>query len=224
MIFAAKTQPAPPCLANEKIKASGTYRCDDVLHTIKKDFHNKCYICEQRQPTTINVEHFIPHRGNRDLEFDWDNLFYACGHCNNIKSDRGIYDNILNVTIESHEVDKKIRYHINPYPKEKAVFQAIENSEIVNNTVTLLDAVYNGTTTLKKIEAGNLRDNLLKEIRLFQDWLCKYYLEPNLPEELERIKHEIIRHLRSTSAFSAFKRWIIRDNESMRADFGEYCL
>lgn len=223
MIFAAKSQPAPPCLGIEKEKASGTYRCDDVLHSIKKDFFNKCYICEQQQPTTINVEHFIPHKGDRDLEFDWDNLFYACGHCNNIKLAKAEFDNILNVTIKAHGVDEKIRYQINPYPKEKAVFQAIDDSPIVRNTIALLNSVYNGTTTLKTIEAANVRSLLLKEIRAFQDLLFKFYDESYSEEEREDKKKEIIRHLRCTSAFTAFKRWVIRDHENIRADFEQYC-
>lgn len=223
MIFAAKSQPAPPCLAQEKVKASGTYRCDDVLHAIKKDFYNKCYICEQREPTTINVEHFIPHKGNRDLEFDWDNLFYACAHCNNIKLAQVQFDNILNVTNRLHEVDKKIRYQIKPYPKEKATFEPIDNTEAVRNTIALLNAVYNGTTTLKAIEAGNLRSLLLKEIRTFNDLLFKFYDETYTDEEKEDIRNDIIRHLRSSSAFTAFKRWIIRDLENIRPDFEQYC-
>jgi hypothetical protein len=223
MIFAAKSQPAPLCLATEKAKVSGSYRCDDVLYTIRRDFYNKCYICEQRAPITINVEHFVPHRGDHNLKFEWANLYYACGHCNNIKLAKTMFDNILDVTDVNHEVDKKIRYHINPYPKENAEFQSIENTEVVNNTVELLDAVYNGTTTLKTIEAANLRSLLLKEIRLFQELLFEYYDETYTAEEKEDIKNKIIRHLRPASGFTAFKRWIIRDNENIRADFEDYC-
>ncbi|WP_343693191.1 hypothetical protein [Chitinophaga sp.] len=223
MIFSAKSQPPPPSLATEKKKASGSYRCDDVLDTIKKDFYNKCYICEQSEPITINIEHFVPHRGNHDLKFEWANLYYACGHCNNTKLARPMFDDILDVTNANHEADKKVRYHINPYPKENAEFQPMENTEIVNNTVVLLDAVYNGTTTLKTIEAANLRSLLLKEIRLFQGLLFDYYDETYTAEEKESIKNKIIRHLRPASNFTAFKRWVIRDNENIRADFDDYC-
>lgn len=223
MIFAPKSQPAPPCLAAEEAKTNGTYRCDGVLHAIRGDFFNKCYICEQKEPTTINVEHFVPHRGNHDLMFEWNNLFYACGHCNNIKLAVAAYDDILNPTEPTHEVDRKIRYHIDPLPKEIAQFNALENTNTVNNTVALLNAVYNGTTTLKTIESANIRSRLLKEIREFQGLLFEYYDETNLPEETEAIKRRIIRHLRSSSAFTAFKRWIIRDHNAFHGDFWIFC-
>ncbi|OMP80646.1 hypothetical protein BW716_03850 [[Flexibacter] sp. ATCC 35208] len=155
--------------------------------------------------------------------FDWNNLFFACGHCNNIKLAKPIFDDILDVTQETDEVDKKIRYHINPYPKEKAEFRALENTDRVNNSVTLLDAVYNGTTTLKSIEAANVRNLLLKEIRTFQDLLFDYYDETYSAEEKEEIKQKIIRHLRPASSFTAFKRWVIRDHENLKADFEQYC-
>lgn len=219
MIHHPKTQPAPTCLAIEKAKANGNYNCERVLERIKQDFKNKCYICEYKEPTTINTEHFVPHQGDKDLKFDWNNLFYACGHCNNTKLATAEYSNILNCTVEADEVDKKIIYHIDPYPKEKAEFIAVENSEKVNNTILLLESVYNGTTELKKIESGNLRAQLLKEIRKFQDLLFEYDDDSYTPDEKAEIKANIERHLRPTSNFTAFKLWILRQNEAFRDDF-----
>ena len=85
MINIVKSQPSPECLSIEAQKKNGDYKCGEVLSRIKNDFYNKCYICETQAPTTINVEHFRPHKGNVSLKFDWNNLFYACGHCNNTK-------------------------------------------------------------------------------------------------------------------------------------------
>ena len=64
MIHLPKSQPAPVSLATEKTKASGRYNCEDVLLQIQTDFKNKCYICESKEPKAINVEHFVPHRGD----------------------------------------------------------------------------------------------------------------------------------------------------------------
>jgi 5-methylcytosine-specific restriction endonuclease McrA len=80
-----------------------------VLNRIQTDFRNKCYLCEFKAPTNINTEHFFPHKGNVDLKFDWNNLFYCCGHCNNTKGDRPEFDEILNCTIEADEIESKIR-------------------------------------------------------------------------------------------------------------------
>lgn len=221
MIYLPKSQPAPLCLSTEKAKASGTYNCKEVLEKLKDDFKNKCYICENKEPHSINTEHFKPHKGNIDLKFNWNNLFYCCGHCNNNKLARKEFDDILNCTIEK-DVDVKIKYYINPFPKEKAIITAIENSSTVNNTVVLLNEVYNGTTELKRIESANIRSKLLSEIRKFQDLLFEYYDDSYNLKEREDIKKQIIRHLRPTSNFTAFKKWIIRDNESLNGEFNGY--
>jgi len=221
MIFQAKKQPAPPCLAMEKAK-NGTYNCAGVLQQIKTDFKNKCYLCEDKEPHSINTEHFLPHRGNIDLKFEWNNLFYSCAHCNNTKLAKPQYDSILNCTIEGDKVEYKIKYHIDPFPKEKAEIKPLSNDPRVLNTVGLLLEVYNGTTALKKIESANLRSKLLKEIRAFQDLIFEFYDDSYTEEEKEELKNRIIRHLRPTSNFTAFKRWILRDSEVMSVDFAEH--
>ena len=219
MIYLPKSQPAPKCLSTEKTKVSGSYNCNDVLKRLKLDFKNKCYICETKEPHSINTEHFLPHKGNVDLKFEWNNLYYCCAHCNNTKLAVPLFDNILNCTIESDEVDKKIKYLINPFPGELADISAIENTEQINNTVELLKSVYNGKTVLKKIESANIRSKLLTEIRNFQDLLFDYFDDGFNDEEKEKIKDQIIRHLKPTSNFTAFKKWIIWGNESLVTEF-----
>lgn len=221
MIFHAKTLPGPPCLAAEKARANGTYNCDGVLELLKKDFKNKCYLCEDKEPHSINTEHFLPHKGNNDLKFDWNNLFYCCAHCNNTKLAKEKYDSILNCTIDADGVDTKIKYHIDPWPKEKAEITALVADANVANTVDLLLEVYNGTTELKKIESANLRSKLLREIRAFQDLLFEFYDDSYTNEEKTEIKNSIIRQLRPTSNFTAFKKWVLRDGE-LATDFAEY--
>ncbi|MEK7432933.1 MAG: CDK5 domain-containing protein [Cyanobacteriota bacterium] len=222
MIFLPKSQPAPISLEKEKKKVSGKYNLNDVLERLNTDFKNKCYICETKEPTSINVEHFKPHKENIDLKFDWNNLFFCCGHCNNTKLAKPEFDNILNCT-ESNNVEIKIKYHINPYPKEKANFLALENKDEINNTVKLLDQVYNGTTVLKLLESSNMRNNLLKEIIEFQNFLIKYADEEEF-EEKEKFKKAIIKHLKPSSSFTAFKRWIIRNNDFFNNKFAEYTI
>lgn len=78
MVYLEKSQPAPDCLETEKAKAYGDYKCKNVLERIKTDFKNKCYLCEYKEPVAINVEHFRPHEGDKDLKFDWNNLFWSC--------------------------------------------------------------------------------------------------------------------------------------------------
>ena len=61
------------------------YKDPVVVKQLKKDFHSKCYICEQKHFPNLNVEHFIPHLDDETLKLDWNNLYYACSRCNSIK-------------------------------------------------------------------------------------------------------------------------------------------
>ena len=105
MVYFEKSQPAPDCLEVEKDKAGGDYKCGDVLDRIKTDFKNKCYICGYKEPVTINVEHFRPHKGNNDLKFQWENLFWSCSHCNNTKLDN--YDDIIDCTDLNEDIENR---------------------------------------------------------------------------------------------------------------------
>ncbi len=220
MVFFEKSQPEPECLAIEKEKADGDYKCDNVLTKIKEDFKNKCYICEYKEPETINVEHFRPHNGNKDLKFSWDNLFWSCSHCNNTKLDK--YDDILNCTDLNDDVENKLKYIIKPFPFEEVKIEELDNSPDTLATKELLIAVYNGTTKLKTIESANLRNKLLDEIVAFQGLLYDYFLDTNSADDLEYFLIKIRGHINRASNFTAFKRWIILDNEKLRAEFEQY--
>lgn len=217
MINIEKSTPPPKCLEKEKNKANGDYKCGDVLERIKNDFFNKCYLCEFKEPPTINVEHFTPHLGNNDLKFDWNNLFWSCGHCNNTKSDR--FDNIVNCTNPEHDVENWIKYEMKPFPEEQVKITSLKNDEMVNNTVRLLVEVYNGTTPLKRIESSNIRKALLEDILDFQKQLLGYVEND---EEREHYLKRIKKHLKKSSAFTAFKRWIIKENPVLRKDFQQF--
>ena len=218
MVYFEKTQPAPASLAVEKAKTSGTYRQHDVLALLQNDFKNKCYLCEIEGLTSINVEHFVPHKGNRELEFDWNNFFFACPHCNNIKGQR---TNLLNCTALSDEVDRKICYRLETFPKKVVSIDATEPepTEKVTNTVSLLNDIYYGTTEEKKIESNNLRTKILREINVFKQLLLDYFDEKS---DKTALKAQIEEHLSSASAFSAFKRWIIWENERFTNEFGKF--
>lgn len=222
MVYFNKSQPAPSCLITEKAKKSGDYKCGDVLERIKNDFHNKCYICEYKEPVTINVEHFRPHKGNCELKFDWNNLFWSCGHCNNIKSDE--YTDIIDCTNPDEDIENRIKISIRPFPKEKVVLEQLDTETSTSSTIKLLDSIYNGTTKLKTIESVNLRNKLLKEIKEFQSYLFDYYNDEFSDDHKEFFLIHIKKHLSNKSNFTAFKRWIIKENEVLMNDFGQYFI
>jgi len=220
MVYFEKTQPSPDCLVSEKAKASGDYKCGEVLERIKLDFKNKCYICEFKEPVTINVEHFRPHKGDIELKFDWNNLFWSCGHCNNIKSDDFI--DMINCTNLNEDIENRIKVYINPFPKEKVIIEALDNTPSTISTVELLNAIYNGTTKLKTIEASNLRNSILLEIKDFQKYLFAYFEDGFAEDDKAHFLANIKKHISRSSNFTAFKRSIIRGNDVMKSEFEKY--
>lgn len=221
MLFFEKSQPAPDCLAQEKTKARGDYKCGDVLSRLQHDFKNKCYICETKAPTAINVEHFRPHKGDMDRKFDWNNLYLSCAHCNNIKG--GGYEEILDPTNPNDNIELRLRCRMKPLPFEQVKIEALDADPQTIMTGELILAVFNGTTNLKSLESSNLREKLLTEIRQFQDYLCAYFATGCSEAEKDYLGRKIETHLSNASAFTSFKRWIIRDNDKLRQEFGQFC-
>lgn len=210
MVFFEKSQPSPVTTRN--------HNTAEIIHRLENDFHNKCYICEEKAPKDINVEHFISHQDNEILKYNWNNLFLSCRHCNDIKSTD--YDNLLNCTILSDNVDTALHYYCNPMPKEYPVFKILIPSNQATQSKELLERCFNGEHTgQKKLEGSNLRSLLLKEIRRFQELLFDYE-EDKDAHYLTKIKYE----LSNKSAFTAFKRWIIRDSEYLKQEFEQYIV
>lgn len=98
MVKVERTFPAPASLEREAQKKNGSYDKADVIEQLRKDFHDKCYICEMKNLQDPQVEHLLPHKKGKypERKFDWSNLFWSCGHCNGVKNkekyDEGILD------------------------------------------------------------------------------------------------------------------------------------
>lgn len=207
MVPIRRSQPAPVCLAQEAKKGSGDYKCGDVLDRLSDDGFGKCYICENNELLSIQVEHFELHQGDKRLKFDWNNLFFSCAHCNNTKWTK--YLPMLNCCKAKDKVDRLISYRVSSFPKGEIFIVAEQHSTKVNNTVYLLEDIYSGTTKLKQIEAYNLRQKIIREMADFQQALSRDMLP------------ELTSHLRSSSPFCAFKRWVIWDNPTLLAKYSK---
>ncbi len=205
MIYIEKSQPGPGCLEEEKKKKNGDHNCGNVLERLKKDFKDKCYICEQRKLTNVQIDHFIPVKINKELKCDWNNLFYSCPNCNGIKHER---TGLLNCTKKSDKVDSAIRYLVHPMSLAQIEISIVTKNEKTENTQQLLYDVYFGNTKHKKLESSNLRDLVVKEVQNFSDELLAFE-KTTSAEDKERYYQNIINHLNNSTAFTAFKRWII---------------
>lgn len=211
-----------PLAVEDLRKASlseSSYNTENVNLALKEVFYGKCYICENKEATSYQIEHLVPHRGDKQLKYSWENLFWVCAHCNNTKL--GKYDPILDCTKDA--VEKLIAFRKKGYfgSEEKLEFTPVaEETETVKNTISLLQDVYYGTTTQKKMEARIIRRTLRKDLSKFKEYV-REYKEAESEDEKKDIACLLKRELENQSAFTAFKRWLIWDNE-MYSEIREY--
>jgi hypothetical protein len=215
MVYFEKKYPAPASL-----EKGSSYREEDVLERLYEEFHNKCYICESKGVESINIEHFAPHKESNSIrKFNWSNLFWACSHCNQIKSST---EPLLNCTVKEDRVDREIRYYIDDnLATNKVVIESLLDNIETNNSVELLNKVYCGTTDMNKFQAREKRNRLYDEVCDFTNFIQKYMRTEDKKSKkrlLEIIKDE----LSNESAFTAFKRWIIRDNPTLNQQFKQH--
>jgi hypothetical protein len=223
MINFTKSQPAPECLEKQKKLKSGKYDCPGVKDRLVKDFYDKCYICEEKDISKKVIEHFQSHRGgkDRDLMFDWNNLYLACAHCNEVKGAR--FDDILNCTNPEHKITEWIEFKIESSPFAKAEITAIEKSKLTENTVKLLNGVYNGTNLSNRFNSDSIRKKIILEIKDFQQLLSDYFYKPGLDaEDKAKLRKEIKRNLHPETPFTAFKIWIIKRTPRIEEEFMDF--
>ena len=221
MVYFQRSFPEPTCLEEEPPKPNGNYRCNAVITQLGNDFKNKCYLYEQQGPTSINIEHFREHRNNAILKLAWRNLFFACTHCNITKEAVASGKGLLDCTNANHVVDACISYRMETFPNVEAHIKIEMPRARAANSAILMHAIYNGHTTENKmLEATNRSGLLMGELTSFRRHLSKYEsLSSDNPKKL-RSRKSIIAHLQNDSAFTAFKRWIIRDNDTLWDEFG----
>lgn len=211
------TEAAIAALARAKI-SNGTYNTPEVLKALQEVFQRKCYICEEKGIEAIEIEHLHPHKNDVRLKYDWENLYLSCRHCNNTKL--GKYDPILDCC--RVDVDKLIAFRKEGYfgKSERLSFVPQTDDEETQNTCRLLRDVYYGKTPQKQMEARILRRRVRQEMSRFKESVREYYEEDG--EEKEDLRCSIIKSLKNSSPFAAFKRWLIKDNPQYCRDFLEF--
>ncbi|EGR9010487.1 hypothetical protein P3498_01535 [Vibrio parahaemolyticus] len=210
MFNVVRTELAPASLADRK-----KYDSEDVWNALKKVFHKKCYICETSEPQDINVEHFVPHEGNEDLKYAWDNLYFSCGRCNNIKLAK--YDVLLDCCNPTIDVVRAIKHlpPSTPYAKKLHV-EAQASDDKTKLTAELLDKVYNSEHTPNKaVSSAFLRKKVFDQYNLLLSQVNNYYKPMALQEEKDDAVARIKLLLKPSSPYSAFISWCIMDDEEL---------
>lgn len=213
MVKVERSKPAPKSLQIAKKKGKGSYRREDVIDRLREDFHDKCYLCETKGLQDPEVEHRLPHQNGKNLKrkYDWNNLFWSCGHCNNVKNKYYYSKNI----IDCCKVD----------PEELLVFIAADESiqiEPMNKkkrsakvTADLLNDVYNLTNTGIRLAAC---DNRVKGVFIQMNLLfnaINNYIDDSSNKDYEDTLKAL---LSRESEYAAFKRSYIRENKDLYPD------
>ena len=193
-----------------------------VQDSLKKDFHKKCYLCEE-VTRHFEVEHFFPQLSHKDLINKYSNLFYSCEKCNKLKPKK------VN-TIENEEilnccdvdVEKYIKLALNIDECKIDIFQIKNDEKLelkIENTIKLLERIYNGKNS-KSNSCEDLQQDIIDEIEIFRKIIDKYNNTRLKNSALNEIKEK----LDLKSSYSTFKRWLIKDNESLNKQFYQYII
>lgn len=119
--------------------AQSGYTCDAVKRALVLDGDQKCFICERRRDTDLQVEHLQSRINFPERENDWDNLYIACDYCNKRKSSS--HDDMLHP--DQCDVEELIDHRVD-LMSEVALFSSAQPTADVQSTIRLLSKVYNG--------------------------------------------------------------------------------
>ncbi|EBL1934438.1 HNH endonuclease [Salmonella enterica] len=202
MFNITRTYPAPDCIARNR------YNDTEVTEVLKPLFHAKCYLCERNEVQDAEVEHLIPHEGDDNLKYNWDNLFYSCSRCNGIKSNR--HKNILNCSDSSIDIFNQIICKMPSMPDDDVVVLPNINPPNLSiaNTVGLLNECYNlKNTGLRKIS----RESLIEQMFFYYSRFIEARMtlkDPSKGHSRKSDAKEILEAmLKVEHPFSIFWRW-----------------
>lgn len=207
MVKVERSFPAPPSLAQEAKKANGSYRESDVVDRLRTDFHNKCYICEIKNLQDPQVEHLLPHGNGRypERKFDWNNLFWACGHCNGVKNQPKYEAGIIDCCKDDPEKLIWFRHRaaeISVSAKNEEDAQAVLTAELVTEVFSKKNTGIRTYASTQRMRELTLEMNKL--------YAALEELEENPHSQLALDKAKAL--LRRESAFAAFKRCYIAEH------------
>jgi hypothetical protein len=214
MVKLTKT-PLPPGVG---IKNESDYSNGIVWKLLVADCHNKCYVCEEKAPTSPEVEHLIPKSIDSSLKYVWENLLLSCHHCNNLK--RESYNKIIDCTKDDPE--NYITLLLVSFDfKDKVVVKDKIGNAASAETCRLLDRIYNGGSNAR-METGcqNLREHITDEIKNFYQAITEYSDETDTALK-QNFRSLIIDKISRSSTFAAFKRDIVRQDADLIRDFKE---
>lgn len=198
MFNVTRPQPGPDCTTD--------YRSKEVMAALKALFHGKCYLCEDEVSDPV-VEHFVPHGGDPIKKYNWNNLYYACHRCNNIK---GTTTDVLDCCDAATDVCRAIKCLCPSVPNENITVEAQCGDAKTQNTARLLDRCYNEDNTgIRGISREALHEKLF-------EYYCKFIADRRVLKSLdtlqtdkEKAKAHLTQMQDASYPFSVFWKWHI---------------
>lgn len=204
MIKQKKDTKVPGSLTSTK-----SYDGEDVKKQLIADQSGKCYICERILTTDFVVEHLKSQKNFEELIQDWNNLFLSCSYCNGKKLEH--YDDIVDPT--KAEVENVIRQEID-FEHKRANFAPLETGESVENTIKLLNVIYNGTGRCRKQKEERFIEQVISTVNIFTKFVKDYLDNPS-----EENKEAVASELSIDKEALGFKYWIIKSNPLLEKTF-----
>ena len=205
MVKVVRSFPAPLSLAIEATKVNGSYNEPDVVRQLKSDFNDKCYICELKELQDPEVEHLLPHMNGkyRDRKYDWNNLFWACRHCNSVKKAEKYNSGIIDCCKQDPE--KLVSFD---FIQGNVRVEAIDSNDSQSVlTAELVYETFNKMNTGIREAACDTRIKSLSEaMNILYKELSRYKDNPSSKRNTRMLKAILGRE----SAFAAFKRSYVR--------------
>jgi predicted ATP-dependent endonuclease of OLD family len=176
----------------------------EIADQVKRDFHYKCYLCEESVARHLEIDHFYPASVFEEKKHDWYNLFSSCTKCNKIKSaafNATPESEILNCCTEDIEQAMVLRYNI----IDASIAITGRADTKVANTIDLLNHIHNGIGTSSH-SFLYLRETIAEALSDLRKVIDAYYTFPSATNK-QRIAELISRK----ATFTAIKRSLIID-------------
>ncbi len=219
MVKIDRTPIPPASLAVEKKKeengSKGSYNQKDVVDQLNKDFHGKCYLCEQDELQAIQIEHLKPHHGGKDihLKYDWSNLFFSCSHCNSVKNRKRYECDILDCCT----TDPEAVIHQSLNGNHVEVTPLVQTVVAQNTAALVQDCFELRNHEIRSIES----QNKVKALKGTMNLLCKYL--DKLENGTGKRTIWVLRGMLSREyKFSGFTRTYVRDHIAKYPDLEPY--
>ena len=197
----------------ESLSAQKKYDSEEVKQQLIADHQGKCYLCERVLTTDFQVEHLHSQEHFPEEKYDWHNLFLSCSYCNGKKSN--LFDDILNPAQEP--IESLITQELD-YLNKKAVFKQVNTpaSTEVQQTLSLLERIFNGTHKMRKIKEERFFEDFLSKMNAFQKAINNFLMVDN-----DQTRLVLQEELTINREFLGFKYWIIQSNPKLFCEFAQ---